>query len=185
MRLVTFPHGVRKLHFIFGPYAHRVPGTFGVRLTEDYQLDAPCDLHFPIKDFGVPRPVDFEELLITLINIADTGRVLYVGCYGGIGRTGMVVAGLARALVITDDPVRWARTNYLGHAVETDGQQELIRIFNVNRVRAATFRGAVEARTPASDSVPAINGLQLTALWGKVMSVFGNARRQAGDNPRK
>lgn len=185
MKLITFPHAGTRLHFIFGPYRERVPGTYGVRLTEDHQLDAPCDLHFPIRDYGVPDARSFEMLLINLIKIAEEGHVVYVGCYGGIGRTGMIVAGLARVLIAGVNPVSWAREYYLGHAVETERQEVLISTFDVNRVREATFRADVATRTPASDGVPAVkNPLHLDALWAKVVAVFGNARRQAGDDPR-
>lgn len=185
MKLITFPHGVRKLHFIFGSYRERVPGTYGVRLTEDHQLDLPCDLHFPIRDFGVPSARSFEDLLIRIIQRAEEGRVVFVGCYGGIGRTGMVVAGLARVLVAGTDPVLWARGYYLGHAVETEQQERLISTFDVNRVREATFQDDVASPASATDSVPSIKRLQVVAIWDKVKEIFGNARRQAGDNSRK
>ena len=187
MRLVTFGRGASKLHFIFGPYRERVPGTFGVRLTEDRQLNMPCDLHFPIEDFGIPSARELEDFLIEIITVAQDGQVPYVGCYGGIGRTGMIVAALARTLVITDDPVGWARTNYLGHAVETREQRHLVATFDANRVREATFRHAVASAAAAPNSVPqvATKRLQLAALWDTVKAHFGNARRQAGDASRK
>ena len=187
MKLITFPHGENKLHFIFGPYRERVPGTFGVRLTENHQLDLPCDLHFPIRDYGVPDARSFEGLLISILEKAKAGRVVYVGCYGGIGRTGMVVAGLVRTLIAGEDPIGWARQAYLSHAVETEQQERLITTFDVNRVREATFRGEVASATAASNSVPqvATKRLQLAALWDTVKTHFGNARRQAGDASRK
>lgn len=185
MKLLTFKHGVKNIHFIFGPYRERVPGTYGVRLTEDHQLGTPCDLHFPIEDFGVPDRREFEDLLIAIIQAADNGKVVYVGCMGGIGRTGMVVGGIARTLLTVDDAVTWARSNYLGHTIETRAQEGLVRTFDVNRVRAATFRGAMEAHTPPTNRVPPIKRLQLAALFAKFTGMFGNARRQADDNSRK
>lgn len=186
MKLITFPNGATKLHFIFGPYRDRVPGTFGVRLTEDHQLDLPCDLHFPIRDFSTPSCFAFENLLIDIITKAQEGKVVYVGCYGGIGRTGMVVAGLARVLVVGSKPVLWAREHYLSHAVETEPQERLVSVFDVNRVREAMFQGPVAAQAPTTNSVPALKKeLQPVALWDKVKAYFGNARRQAGDYSRK
>lgn len=179
MKLITFPNGASKLHFIFGPYRERVPGTYGVRLTEDHQLNLPCDLHFPIRDFGVPDARSFEDLLINIIKAAQTGKVVYVGCYGGIGRTGMVVAGLARVLVVATNPVSWARANYLGHAVETELQEILVCGFDVNRVREATFQEPVAGTAPTTNSVPPLKKeLHLDALWSKVKNIW--QRKEAG-----
>lgn len=179
MRLVTFKHGAKNIHFIFGPYRERVPGTFGVRLTEDHQLNLPCNLHFPIPDFGVPKARAFEDFLIEIIKVADNGAIPYVGCYGGIGRTGTVVAALARTLLVTQDPVTWARANYLSHAVETQEQRRLVDTFDVNRVREATFCDVV-ATGDAPTKEATKKSLQLVALWASFLNVFARQRKEAG-----
>lgn len=47
--------------------------------------------HFPIRDMDVPsRPV-MHEILDTLDQACAAGRVLYIHCWGGIGRTGTVI----------------------------------------------------------------------------------------------
>jgi len=45
----------------------------------------------PIRDGGVPRPVDLHKLLTRLKANVDRGTPSYVHCWGGIGRTGTVV----------------------------------------------------------------------------------------------
>ena len=77
------------------------------------------------------------------------------------------------------DAVRWVRENYLGHAVETKPQHALIAGFDADAVRAAVGYGAPKKAQPK-------NNLQLTALWDSFKeAVFGSARRQASDDPRK
>lgn len=137
-RLIRFP-AIRsdEILVIAGPYRDRVLGTYGVRLTEDRQFTAPTDYHFPIPDFSTPSQERFEELLAHIIQKADQGQVIYVGCMGGIGRTGMVLAGLRRVLCKKggDEAINWVRANYLHHAVETRAQEQLVRTFDVAAVR--------------------------------------------------
>lgn len=179
--LIRLPLNGKTLLFVFGPYRERFPGTYGVRLTEDGQLNLPCDFHFPIRDFDVPTPQEFQAALIRVIGLAVKGEVPYVGCFGGIGRTGMFAAGLVRVLkdVTGPEAVQWVRANYLGHAVETKAQHALIANFDADAVRAAVGYGAPKKAPPK-------NNLQLAALWGSFKeAVFGSARRQASDDPRK
>jgi hypothetical protein len=46
---------------------------------------------FPIPDFGVPTPEKMNELLDMLDAALEAGQVVYVHCWGGVGRTGTVV----------------------------------------------------------------------------------------------
>lgn len=170
-RLIRLPYNGKDLLFIFGPYRERFPGTYGVKLAEDNQVPDACDYHFPIRDFGVPSPAEYQTLLAKLILTADDGHVVYVGCFGGIGRTGMVLAGLARVLRRRsgEDSINWTRRTYLGHAVETRAQENLVKEFDV-----AAVRRAVRLRQPVAAS----------CITRYFKGMFGNARRQADDNSR-
>jgi hypothetical protein len=46
----------------------------------------------PIVDLGVPSVDEMVEILDTVDGLLGDGRTVYVHCWGGIGRTGMVVA---------------------------------------------------------------------------------------------
>jgi hypothetical protein len=46
---------------------------------------------FPIRDRGLPAPGTMEKILATLDQALAAGRKVYVHCWGGVGRTGMVV----------------------------------------------------------------------------------------------
>lgn len=50
--------------------------------------------HFPIADFGLPDPAAFAVLLDRLALSLSQGAHLAVHCRAGIGRSGMVCAGL-------------------------------------------------------------------------------------------
>lgn len=133
--LIRLPGKSDELVFIFGPYRERVRGTYGVKLAPEAQ--GQCDLLVPIPDYGVPKQDDFEVALARIIRAAETGQVVYVGCMGGIGRTGMVLAGLRRVLCRKGggEAIAWARANYLGHTIETRDQERLVCAFDAGRVR--------------------------------------------------
>lgn len=46
----------------------------------------------PIRDFSAPPPEYLVEILDQLDRALEAGEVVYLHCWGGIGRTGLVVA---------------------------------------------------------------------------------------------
>jgi protein-tyrosine phosphatase len=80
-----------------------------------------------IPDFTAPSPdvlaTGLAEVLFAMEAAPD--EAVYVGCRAGIGRTGMVIAGLARIAEIRD-PIGWTRVHYHPHAVETAGQEQAV-----------------------------------------------------------
>ena len=45
----------------------------------------------PIQDLGIPSSSKMSEMLALINELLDSGKVIYVHCWGGIGRTGTVV----------------------------------------------------------------------------------------------
>lgn len=45
-----------------------------------------------IRDLGVPTIEGMREILDTIDDALSRGRIVYVHCYGGVGRTGTVIA---------------------------------------------------------------------------------------------
>jgi protein-tyrosine phosphatase len=83
------------------------------------------------KDYGLPTDSDRAADQITAAFArARRGDVVEIGCLGGLGRTGTVLACMA---VLADVPpasaVEWVRNEYNPAAVETDAQEEWVRWF--------------------------------------------------------
>ena len=59
--------------------------------------------HHPIVDFGLPEVDAFDNLLRRIAHWLDAGQGVAVHCRAGIGRSGMVTAGVLIALGDTAD----------------------------------------------------------------------------------
>lgn len=70
-----------------------------IDLTEEGELEPYSDLvapalhhRFPIKDISVPASTDqMTEILDTIDGYVSEGGLVYVHCWGGVGRTGVVI----------------------------------------------------------------------------------------------
>jgi protein-tyrosine phosphatase len=82
-------------------------------------------------DFGVPSDRDAAAAQIrTAFERARSGERVEVGCAGGLGRTGTVLAAMAvLAGVPPAGAVRWVREHYDVRAVETDEQEAWVAWF--------------------------------------------------------
>lgn len=109
-----------------GPYLQKPKGMIGVNLAEE--IDAPSDLKMGIRDFSTPRMKDMEELVLHLIRLLHGHGVIYMGCMGGRGRTGLAMACLLKAVGVSN-PVKVVRDKYNSHAVETPAQEALVDSF--------------------------------------------------------
>jgi hypothetical protein len=83
------------------------------------------------RDFGLPEDPDVAARQIaTAFDRARRGELIEVGCLGGCGRTGTVLACMAvLAGVPSWDAVTWVRTAYRPEAVETAEQEEWVLWF--------------------------------------------------------
>lgn len=125
-------------HTVIGGPFDAFSGGFGVCLEKESRKARLATLAVDVPDFGVPARYVFENLIenIVLHMLENPRGTVFIGCKGGIGRTGMVMAGLVRALGIdSHEPVAWVRANYLRHAVETEAQVRLVETFNVSRIQ--------------------------------------------------
>jgi Inositol hexakisphosphate len=103
-------------------------GEYGVP-SYDGQLDGVDYVRFPIPDRGVPEPQQMTAILDHLDAALADGRVVYVHCLGGIGRTGMTVAchlvrGGATAEEALASIAGWRGDGVL--SPETDGQRRFV-----------------------------------------------------------
>jgi len=118
-----------------GPYRDAPEGGDWFRICLAPELD---DFHqvpgarINIVDFGVPKD---EKLFRAVVRYATLkvlrGERVYVGCLGGIGRTGTFLASMAK-LCGQDHPIAYVRREYDHRAVETKKQEDFIHTLNVS-----------------------------------------------------
>lgn len=121
----------KKITLVGGPYAE-FPGNgyYGVCLRE-YEPDE-YNVWLPIDDFSVPR--DRDDVVAAIketVAAAIDGEVVYAGCMGGWGRTGLFMALVAKA-VGHEDPISYVRQMYTPRAVETKEQERYVEEFDVS-----------------------------------------------------
>ena len=82
---------------------------------------------FPIPDYGVPSKTELEQMLTRTIQLAGTGYHIAIHCYAGIGRTGLVAACLAKAVLglSGQGALQWVR-RYIPGAVESPVQLQMV-----------------------------------------------------------
>jgi protein-tyrosine phosphatase len=84
-------------------------------------------LHLPIKDFGVPDPATLKHTTNTALDLARQGKNIAIHCSGGIGRTGMFAACMAKDVfnLTGECAIAWVR-EFIPGAVETEAQSQLV-----------------------------------------------------------
>jgi hypothetical protein len=129
--LVTFPDGT---HVRASSIAERRDDdperAFGLYADAHWEPTWPADV-IAWPDFGVPQDADVAAQQIAgAYERARRGELVEVGCLGGKGRTGTVLACMAvLAGVPSQDAVAWARRAYRPEAVETAEQEAWVRWF--------------------------------------------------------
>lgn len=124
-----------------GPYRDKPVVYPGVKLAAE--LDDPCAIELPIKDFGVPDKKACERAIYATMVLMWQGATPYVGCMGGKGRTGVFLGVMAKVSLRSTrsvwrltypDPVDWIREVYRPEAIETVEQERYVRTFNTRRL---------------------------------------------------
>ena len=130
----------------FASYDRNRDNAFGVCVRAE-RAPKNLDLHLPIHDFDVPRnDVLTKEVVKRTIAAALEGKDVYVGCMGGWGRTGLVLALIAKASGVAD-PVAYVRKHYTPRAVETQQQKEFVDRFDVTELQRWLFWAGWQKRT--------------------------------------
>jgi hypothetical protein len=91
-------------------------------------------------DFGVPHDSEVAaRRMIRAFERAKAGQGVEIGCAGGLGRTGTVLACMAiLSGVPHEEVVDWVRANYRVEAIETADQEAWITWFASRAARAET-----------------------------------------------
>jgi len=103
---------------------------FGLYLDSRWSPTWPAEL-VDWPDFGLPADGERAAAQIrAAFARARSGEGVEVGCAGGLGRTGTVLACMAvLAGVAPGDAVAWVRGNYRAGAVETPEQEQWVAWF--------------------------------------------------------
>lgn len=94
---------------------------------------------FPIQDMSTPKDaIEFKNMIEWLAAQIIEGKKVHVGCLGGHGRTGMVLAALVKTMTGNEDAVTYVRDNYCKKVVETAGQSDFLKQhFGIKRAKGA------------------------------------------------
>lgn len=143
---LVFPSGVRVFpssHFKRN-YDDPIPD-FAVYLDNIWAAWSAA-LYIPWKDHGLPEiPLNrAAEFIVDAYNLAELGQSVEIGCIGGHGRTGTVLACMAvLAGVPGKDAADWVWKNYCTKAIESAKQEWFILWFD------AWWHGTVAPPMPA------------------------------------
>jgi hypothetical protein len=129
--VVTFPDGSRVRA---SSLAERDPDdperAYGLYLDAHWEPTWPAEM-VAWPDFGLPdEPEVAARQIAAAFRRAQDGELVEVGCLGGSGRTGTVLACMAvLAGVPPDEAVAWVRGAYRTQAVETAEQEAWVEWF--------------------------------------------------------
>lgn len=128
--VVVLPDGTSVTAVSFDPadpYGRDVLPDAGLYLDRRWQPPWEHE-HVSWPDYGVPDdPEALHTTLLALLGRARGGEVIEVGCLGGHGRTGTVLAYLAVLTGVPPaDAVAWVRESYCPLAAETEAQMAFV-----------------------------------------------------------
>lgn len=118
-----------------------------------YPWEAPTDTAVPEHEFqykiadgkGPVSVQSFKAMITWMVGQLKLGKKIHVGCIGGHGRTGLVLAALIAEATGEKDPIKWARDNHCKKSVESAEQVA----FLVKHYGAATAEPSKGHYTPA------------------------------------
>ena len=110
-----------------GPFDDFEPPAIGVCLEVRSAKLGQAALVLPVVDYGAPSSKALRAALDDLMTLMSEQPEIpvYIGCRAGIGRTGMMIAALAK-IAGHADPIGWVRTHYHADAVETAEQRAAV-----------------------------------------------------------
>lgn len=131
MSIVRFPDGTHvRASSISDRRVDDPERTFGLYLDAQWQPTWPATV-VDWEDFGLPTDRELAaQQIAEAFGRAQQGGLVEVGCLGGRGRTGTVLACMAvLAGVPSAEAVAWVRAAYRREAVETADQEAWVRWF--------------------------------------------------------
>ena len=130
---IEFPGGVKVYASSEFEREDDEPGPdFGLYLDGIWKPDG-LAYHVSWEDFGLPKRMPIASYaIIDVYNKAKAGLWVEVGCIGGHGRTGTVLACMGvLAGLSPKEAVAYVRKNYCVNAIETSEQEWFVKWFSV------------------------------------------------------
>lgn len=129
-----------------GPYARRPKGMPGIKMAQE--LPYQCDVDIPTADFSVPNKRVLTRGMAQAISLMRNHPEVYVGCMGGVGRTGLFMAMMHRLELMIKgasdrtqtgvQAIMYVRKNYNPHAVETAQQEAYVMQFDLKLLKVVS-----------------------------------------------
>lgn len=96
----------------------------GMGFTSDgYPWGDKIEFLFEIPNMGVPKDrAQFFKLVDWAVLQLIADKKVHIGCIGGHGRTGLVLAAIVKAMTGEADAIAYVRKNYCEKAVESEAQ---------------------------------------------------------------
>lgn len=87
-------------------------------------------VYLPIADFETPDMGDAKKAIGQVLDLARNGRNIAIHCSAGIGRTGLIVACMAREVfnISGDQAISWTRS-CIPRAIETKVQEYFVKMY--------------------------------------------------------
>jgi len=132
----------------------------------------------PWNDFGLSKVSDEWTYwaIETAVTLAKAGDVVEIGCMGGHGRTGAVMAAMAQLCGVDGgvEAVKWVRANYCTHAVEGEEQEWFSEWFE-SRLKGTRCREKPPKKVWTSDK-----STRVESGYGTVLGYKPGERRELG-----
>ena len=111
----------------------------------------PIEFEYLITDMRAPSNTDSAMKMIDWVcNQLQAGKKVHIGCIGGHGRTGTIIAAIVSKLCGLEDAITWVRKNYCKKAVESREQIEwLHKNYGIKKV-AGSKEGGSHAPFPST-----------------------------------
>lgn len=158
------------------------------RSTMAHPWTAGAEVYFPVVDRAAPKDADeFRAMVTWLVERVRAGDRVHVGCIGGHGRTGTVLAAMVAEMGLCEDAIGYVRKNYCARAVESSVQVNfLVDVYGVSEVEGSDHKaggGGVKTKGKGGGWARAKRGGTRANGRGTVGGVpVGTAERGAVDS---
>jgi len=137
----------------------------GMKFTKkQFPWNKGAEIYMKIVDGSVPESLEeFKKLLKYLDYQIKDGATVHIGCIGGHGRTGLVLAALVKLMLGQEDAIQYVRDHYCKRAVESQQQVDwLHKNFGIKKQKPT--RKPIAAYTPSSSQGSFYTGASGAAL---------------------